>query len=222
MSDPTVMRDAMADYVAALHRAYLDASLGLPPAHLARLPLISAGSFTVAAIGTRNLHVIGTTDRLPAPQGPEIEVAGAEGPLRWTLRFYDPVVIPGLGLIDESRGPAQVEVRDALGLAGVVYHLTVPPGGGLSPHHAQHAGTGLAHSHASASRDYDTLARLASGSGDLVREMSAAETAGLDAAVVLLARVLAPDDPELADLPLSATPAAHARALALKALRARS
>lgn len=215
------MRKAMADYVAALHHAYLDVAAQLPPGDRARLPLVAAESLTVAAVGARNLHVIGTTDLLPRPSGQEVEVVASEGDLRWRLRFFDPVVAPALGLIDESQEPQQDLVRDALGLASVVYHLTVPPGSGLTPHHAQHAGTGLAHTHASATRDYETLTHLVPSAASLIREMHATEVAGLDASALLLARAIAPDDDELRDRPLTSTPAAWTRARLVSVLRGR-
>lgn len=213
------MRRAMADYVGALHRAYLDVANRLTPGERARMPLCQADELTVAAVGARNLHVIATTDPLPAPAGQEVEWMGEEGPVTWRLRFFDPVVAPALGLIDETDAPQQAQIRDALGLASVVYHLTVPPGSGLTPHHAQHAGTGLAHNHAAASRDYDTIAGLRPSAAPLIREMRAAETAQLDASTLLLARAIAPEDRALADMPVASTTASLARAALLAALR---
>lgn len=218
---PEAMRHAMADYVASVHRAYLDACAGLPPGERARLPLVAAGTFTVAAVGTRYLHVIGTTDPLPPPQGQEVSLDGSEGDLAWQLRFFDPVVLPALGLVDESDAPAPQRIRDLLGLARVSYHLTVPPGGGLTPHHALHSGTGLAHSHAAASRDYDTLTSLLPQRAALVSEMHAAETSGLSACVVLLARDLAPRDELLAAMEPGQAPASEARRRLLAVLRGR-
>lgn len=190
LDGPEQMRSAMADYVRALHRAYLDAGASLPPGDRARLPLLQAQSLTVAAVGTRYLHVIGTTDALPAPVGPEIGIADRIDDIDWTLRFFDPVVAPGLGLIDETESPASDQVRHTLGIRTVVYHLTVPPGSGLTPHHALHAGTGLAHSHAAADRDYSTLAGLRPTSGPLIAEMHAAYVNQLPRAHLLLAREL--------------------------------
>lgn len=212
------MRRAMADYVAAVHRAYLDATAGLAPGDRGRLPLVAAGSFTVAAVGAQNLHVIATTDRLPAPTGPEVELSGAEADLTWTLRFFDPVVLPALGLIDESAGSRADEVRDLLGLGSVVYHLTVPPGGGLSAHHALHSGTGLAHTHAAATRDYDSITALLPGRELAIREMRAAESTGLVTSVLLLARLLAPTDDVLAEM-APGTPAPEVRRRLLVHLR---
>ena len=91
--------------------------------------------------------------------------------------------------VDESDAPAPAAVRDAVGIRTVVYQLTVPPGGGLSAHHAQHAGTGLAHSHATASRDYDTMRDLGADP-DLVADMQGAEVAGLPHAVASLADLI--------------------------------
>lgn len=189
---PEDMRQAMADYVRALHQAYLDAVATLPPAERARLPLVAAGDVTVAAAGVRSLHVIGTVETLPAPQGPEVEIRDCVDDLAWTLRFFDPVVAPALGIIDESAGPNYDEVRRALGIRTVAYHLAVPPGGSLTSHHALHAGTGLAHSHAAAARDFDALRAHAPGREALVDEMQGASIAGLARSQVLLAHAIAP------------------------------
>jgi hypothetical protein len=138
------------------------------------------------------LHVIGTVETLPAPRGPEVEIADSLDDLAWTLRFFDPVVIPALGLIDESQGADYDEVRRALGIRTVVYHLAVPPGGTLTAHHALHAGTGLAHAHAAAARDFDSLRAHAPGRESLVDEMQGASVAGLPRAQVALAMAIAP------------------------------
>jgi hypothetical protein len=141
------------------------------------------------------LHVIGTVETLPAPRGPEVEIADSLDDLAWTLRFFDPVVVPALGLIDESQGPDYDEVRRALGIRTVVYHLAVPPGGTLTAHHALHAGTGLAHAHAAAARDFDALRAHAPGRESLVDEMQGASVAGLPRAQVALAMAIAPGLP---------------------------
>ena len=192
---PEAMRQAMADYVRALHQAYLDAVATLPPAERARLPLVAAGRITVAAAGVRMLHVIGTVESLPAPRGPEVEMADSLDDLAWTLRFFDPVVVPALGLIEETQGPDHDEVRRALGIRTVAYHLAVPPGGTLTAHHALHAGTGLAHAHAAAARDFDALRAHAPGRESLVDEMQGASIAGLPRAQVALAQAIAPGLP---------------------------
>ena len=192
---PEAMRQAMADYVRSLHQAYLDAVATLPPAERARLPLIAAGQVTVAAVGVRMLHVIGTVEAFPPPRGPEVEISDSIDGLAWSLRFFDPVVAPPLGIIDESEGPAYDEVRRALGIRTVTYHLAVPPGGSLTSHHALHAGTGLAHSHAAAARDFDALRAHAPGREALVDEMQGASISGLARAQVALAQAIAPDLP---------------------------
>lgn len=181
------MRSAMADYVRAVHQAYIDASEPLPPGDRARLPLFGDVPFTVIAAGTRYLHVLGTTDRLPDPIGPEVRIEDSLEGLTWSLRFYDPVVAPGLGLIDEGEAPRPEQVRETLGVRSVLYHLSVPPGGGLTPHHAQHAGTGLAHSHAAADRDFTTMAGLQPKAGELIAEMHAAHVNLMPNAMRLLA-----------------------------------
>ena len=216
---PEAMRTAMADYVRAVHQAYLDAAAPLPPAERGRLPLIAAGSVTVLAVGARNLHVLATVEALPAPAGPEVQVSDSLGDLAWELRFFDPVIAPGLGLVDESVEPQPQGVREVLGVRTVVYHLTVPPGGGLSPHHALHAGTGLAHSHAAAHRDFDSIAALAPARADLVSEMRGAAVAGLPAAQVLLARAIAPASRALAEFRVAGTPPDEVRRALLAALR---
>lgn len=223
--DPGQMRQAMAGYIDALHRAYLDAAAPLTPGERGRLPLVRAGSFTVAAVGARSLHVVGTTDPLPAPVGPEVVLDGQAGELRWQVRFFDPVVLPALGLLDDAgpdAGPdANLRVRDLLGLSTVVYHLTVPPGGGLTAHHALHAGTGLAHTHAAAARDYDALNHLLPHHRPLLAEMRAAEAALLGAATLLLARAIAPDDAELAGWDPRTTSAEQSRRRLLAVARER-
>ena len=93
-ASPEAMRTAMAEYVRAVHQAYLDASAPLSPGDRARLPLLSAGEVTVLAVGARNLHVLATTEQLPAPRGQEVELDDAIDDLRWRLRFFDPVVVP--------------------------------------------------------------------------------------------------------------------------------
>ena len=218
-ASPDAMRTAMAEYVRAVHQAYLDASAPLSPGDRARLPLVSAGEVTVLAVGARNLHVLATTEQLPAPRGQEVELDDAIDDLRWRLRFFDPVVVPALGLIDESDVAQPDRVRDVLGVRTVVYHLSVPPGGGLTAHHAMHAGTGLAHTHAAAVRDYDTIASEAPAAADLVQEMRGADIAGLPRAVLLLAREIAPDSDDLAAMSLAEPEPSTIRRTLLASLR---
>jgi hypothetical protein len=216
---PEQMRRAMADFVAAVHEAYLAQARLLPPAERARLPLLRAGRLTVAAAGAGNLHVVATEERFPAPVGQEVEVAGRADGLAWSLRFFDPVVLPALGLVAEAAGPAPEEVRRVLGIRTYLYHLVVEPGSQLTPHHATHAGTGLANAHAAATRDLEAIRAHAPGRQELVDELAGATTAGLVRAQALLARAIAPDDEGVAaaaamiDLQPDALRAALLRAL---------
>ncbi len=197
---PEQMRASMASYVRSMHRAYIEATEPMTPGDRARLPLPRSTAFTVLAVGTRYLHILGTTEHLPAPLGPEVQLDDELGDLKWSLRFFDPVITPQLGMIDEREAPEPLQVREALGIRSVLYHLSLPPGGGLTPHHAQHAGTGLAHSHAAADRDFSTMAALAPAQGPIVNEMHMANTNDLPVAHLLLARhllarcLLEPDD----------------------------
>jgi hypothetical protein len=191
---PEDMRAALCDYVHALHGAYADCARLLPPGERAELPLLRASPFTVVVAASRNLHVLATTNPLPAPAGQEVQEADEADGLQWVVRFYDPVVLPELGVVDESDAPAPGEVRRVLGIADVMYHLTVTPGGGISAHHAQHAGTGLANRHAALARDGQQLRYLFRGREDLVDEVGVAERLGLHHAMRLLAGRLAGDD----------------------------
>src|SRR6266508_2667495 len=180
--------------IAAGPEAYLVQARLLPPAERARLPLLSAARLTVAAAGARNLHVVATEERFPAPLGQEVELTGEADGLTWSLRFFDPVVLPALGLVAESAGPAPEEVRRLLGVRTYLYHLVVEPGSQLTPHHATHAGTGLASAHAAAVRDLEAIRAHAPGRQELVDELAGATTAGLVRAQALLARAIAPGD----------------------------
>lgn len=189
---PEAMRSAMAGYVYGTIRAYLDAASHLPPIERARLPLLSGERLSVIAVGTRYLHLIGTGEALPAPTGQEVAINDSIDGTSWELRFYDPVVEPSLGQVDESQGPRPDLVREVLGVQTHVFHLVIAPGSGLSAHHAQHAGTGLAHSHASADRDFQTMLGLAPAKSTLIREMRSAQIAGLPIAHAMLAMRIAP------------------------------
>ena len=50
---PEQMRQAMAEFVAAVHEAYLAQARLLPPAEQGRLPLLQARRLPVAAAGAR-------------------------------------------------------------------------------------------------------------------------------------------------------------------------
>lgn len=218
---PEAMRRAMADYVRAVHASYLNTARLYPPAVRGRMPLLSAGRLTVVAAGVSNLHVIGTSEQLPAPRGKEVATEDRTEGMEWVLRFYDPVVLPVLGRVDESRGTAGDDVRRALGLSTYFYHLIVRPGSQLTPHHAGHAGAGLANSHAAEARDFGAIRQYAPGRERLVDEMEGAATAGLTVAQALLAARIAPADEQLADLAAATVPPdpARIRRLLLQALR---
>src|ERR1700733_12132129 len=128
MSTPEQMRAVVAHYVEEIHRAYIAQALTFPAAVRGQMPLLAPGPLTVAA----------------------------GGGLSWSLRFFDPVVLPELALIDESAGPAFGEVRHALGVGTVVYHFVAEPGAGLSGHQAAHVGTGLAGGHLAVGRGLQT------------------------------------------------------------------
>ena len=200
-SSPEQMRAAMADYVSALHRAYLDQAAHLTPGERAELPLVLAGDFTVVAVGTRHLHIVATTAPLPRPTGQEVELSGADRDLTWTLRFFDVTMLPELGILDESDGADAHGVRRALGITDIVYHVSLAPGGGLSAHHAQHAGTGLANGHASSVRDYDGMRAWSPSQIELIDEFAAAQRLGLTTAARLLAHEIAPHDSAVATAP---------------------
>jgi hypothetical protein len=194
MPTPEQMRQAVAGYVQELHRAYVDQALAFPPGVRGRMPLMSGHPFTVAAVGVRNLHLLATTESLGPPQGPEVALDGEYGGVRWQLRFFDPVVVPSLGLLDEQAGPAFAEVKHAVGVATVLYHFVAQPGAGLSGHHAAHVGTGLANGHSAVARDFETIRSRVAGREVLVDELSGAAVAGLARAQALLARSILPYD----------------------------
>jgi hypothetical protein len=133
------------------------------------------------------------------------------------MRFLDPVVLPALGLVDESRGPAGDRVRHAIGLSTHLYHLVVPPGSQLSEHHAGHAGAGLAMDDLAEARDLETIRAHARGREALVDELEGALQAGLPRAAGLLARAIAPGDTEVGRLAEASPPDARALRRALLA-----
>ena len=199
MAGPEQMRQAMADYIASVHQAYASQAATHSPAVQGQMALLT-GPFTVVAAGVQNLHVIGTHESLPAPRGPEVAIEATLDGLQWTVRFYDPVVFPPLGLIDESAGAAGEAVRAAFGLSTYLYHLVVRPGSQLTAHHAGHAGAGLANSHIAAARDFQRIRAHAAGREALVDEMQGAAAAGLRRAQALLARELVPWSDEVQKL----------------------
>lgn len=198
---PERMRAAVADYVREVHEAYVRQARLLPAAAQGRLPLLTGAPLHVAAIGTRHLHLVATREALGGgARGDVATVDGEAGPIRWRLHYYDPVVVPALGLIDERDGPAFAEVRAAIGLRTHVYHLTLRPPADLASHHAGHTGTGLAGAHAAAVRDFESIRRAVSPElAGLAEELEGASIAGLARAAGLVARQLAPADPAVVD-----------------------
>lgn len=205
---PEDMRQAMAEYVGAVHQSYLSQASIQPPAVRGRMLLLSE-PFTVVAAGVGNLHVIATRERLAAPRGPEVAMDAELDDMIWTLRFYDPVVLPALGMIDESRGTAGDEVRRALGITTHLYHLIVQPGSQLTSHHAGHAGSGLANAHIAESRDFEAIRAHARGRESLVDEMEGAARAGLTRAQALLAQEIAPWSEAVATMAADASSSAE-------------
>lgn len=193
---PTAMRQSVAGYVEAVHAAYLDAARALAPATCARLPLLAAGRFWVAAVAAGALHIVATQETL-APAGHHgASVDGRAGPLRWTLCFYDPSVLPSLAV----GGLGQREVRGALGITTTLYHLVVPAGTTLEAHRALHTGVGLAGAHGAEAQTLATLRQAFPGRAALVDELEGATRAGLVRAQALLAHRLMPADASLARL----------------------
>jgi hypothetical protein len=203
---PEQMRRAVAHYVEEIHRAYVAQALTFPAAVRGQMPLLAPGPLTVAAVGARNLHVLATRDSLGPVREPEVELPGTVEGLSWTLRFFDPVVLPELALIDESAGPAFGEVRHALGISTVVYHFVAEPGTGLSGHQAAHVGTGLAGGHSAVARDFETIRSRVRGREELVDEMAGAAAAGLVRAHALLAATLVPRNAALGTLAAQSHP----------------
>lgn len=198
MVSPEDMRRAVGGYVQEIHRAYVAQALTFPPAVRGQMALLLGDQLTVAAVAARNLHILATTESLGPLHGPEVSVQSEVEGLRWELRFFDPVVIPALGLLDESERPAFDEVRHALGISTVVYHFVAEPGAGLSAHQASHVGTGLANGHSAVARDFETIRSRVRGRELLVDEMAGAARAGLVHAQALLARAIAPRDEAIA------------------------
>jgi hypothetical protein len=200
------MREIVRDYVRAVHAAYLDHARHLPPAEHGALPLLAASGLTVVAAAGRRLHLLATTDRLPPPQGQEVELPDEYDGTRWTVRFYDPSVLPDLGVLAVDTPEA---VRQALGISNTVYHLTLDVGGGLSGHHAQHSGVALVNQHTRVARDLARLRRAYPGGVSLIDELAVCARIGLDRAAALLTAELTSGrvDPA-ADMPAAARVAA--------------
>jgi hypothetical protein len=177
------MREIVRDYIRAVHATYLDHVRHLPPAERGALPLLAPGGLTVIAAAGRRLHLVATTERLPPPRGQEVELTDEHDGTCWTVRFYDPSVLPGLGILAEDTPDA---VRHALGIGDTVYHLTVDVGGGLTGHHAQHSGVALANQHTRIARDLARLRQAYPRGVALVDELGVCARIGLDRAAALL------------------------------------
>lgn len=186
---PEAARSAVRDYVEAVHTTYLEHVRHLPPGELASLPLIAAGHVTVAAAASRCLHLVATTQRLPEPLGPEVAVTDEHRGTRWTVRFFDPSVLPALGVLSRPEDE-RAQVRRSLGIVDVVYHLQLSAGGGLSGHHAQHSGVALANQHAQLLRDVDRLRNALPRQTDLVDELATCARLGLDRSAALVSAEL--------------------------------
>jgi hypothetical protein len=180
---PEAMREIVRDYVRAVHAAYLDQARHLPPAEQGALPLLAAAGLTVVAAAGRRLHLVATTDRLPPPRGQEVELSDEYEGTGWTMRFYDPSVLPDLGVLAEDTPEA---VRRALGISDTVYHLTLDIGGALSGHHAQHSGVALVNQHTRVARDLARLRRAYPGRLALIDELAVCARIGLERAAALL------------------------------------
>lgn len=178
------MRDLVRDYVSALHATYLDHVRHLPPGERGALPLVAARPLTVIAAAARRLHLLATTDVMPALHGPEVEFTDDYQEVTWAVRFYDPSVLPDLGLLEDD---SPDDVRRVLGVADTVYHLAVAVGGGLDTHNAQHAGVALANQHAKTSRDLDSIRRALPQHVRAVDELGICVRTGLDLAAALVA-----------------------------------
>jgi hypothetical protein len=206
VTDPLDMRAAVAAYVTALHRSYLAQADTFAPAVRGAMPLLAGGPLTVAAVGARNLHLLATREGLGPLRGQEVALDGSLPGLAWSLRFYDPVVVPSLGLVDEREAPAYAEVKHALGLTTVAYHVVAQPGSGLTAHHAGHVGSGLAAQHSAAARDFEVIRARARGREGLVDELVGAASAGLPRAQALLAKAIAPHNAGVAAAAEAASP----------------
>lgn len=205
---PERMRELVREYVGVVHTTYLDQVAGLPPGERAALPLLGADRVTVVAAAARRLHLIATTDRLPVAQGPEVELSDQHRDVAWSVRFYDPSLLPALGILTED-SPA--EVRRVLGVTDTVYHLVVAIGGGLDGHNALHSGVALANQHTQVARDLERLRQALPSRAAEVDELADCVRLGLDRATALLAGQLTAGRVD----PPAGTPAASSLAAVL-------
>lgn len=137
---PRQLRAALADYIRALHRGWLE-RVQDAGAEVGDLPL-GADPFTVAVVAARGLHLLATRDELPPVADHEQVVTDELDGLSWEVRFLDPTVVPELADLDDD-----ADVAMLLGVSTTLYRLDVALDGALSPHQATHAGHGLASSH---------------------------------------------------------------------------
>lgn len=193
---PTRIRDAVAAYVEGIHATYVEEAASLPPGIRARLPLVAAGRFRVAAVGSSALHLVATEEPIAPVERPGSSLEGSSGPLHWTLSFFDATVLPALAEapVDPHR------VRHLLGITTVLYHLVLPGGSSLSPHRASHTGVALLAAHHDQVNDLDEVRRHFPDRQPLVDELLGAARAGLPRAQALLAHALVPADERLARL----------------------
>ena len=149
------MRDAVRDYIwTRPHDLPRPRAAPASGRRGPRCPWWPPRDVTVIAAAARNLHLLATTDPLPAPLGPEVEFTDEHRGTRWTRALLRPVGPPGPRLLAEDQ-PGTYGGCSAS--ADTVYHLTVAVGGGLTGHHAQHSGVALANQHAKSIRDLDRL-----------------------------------------------------------------
>jgi hypothetical protein len=163
-SDPAQLRRVVRDYLLAVHSTYLDHVRHLPPGERAGLPLASGRNLTVGVAAARQLHLVAVAGTLPAIVDEPDDIDEC-GDVRWVMRFYDPTVLPELGLIADDD---PTKVRAVLGVTDPLYHLIVTPGGGLDGHHAQHSGLALANQHTRTGRDLERVRRALPRQASLV------------------------------------------------------
>lgn len=184
--DPAQIRRSVRDYLLAVHSTYLDHVRPLAPGERVALPLAPGRTLTVAAAAARQLHLVAVAGTLPRIVD-EPDDVDEYGDVRWVVRFYDPTVLPELGLLGDD-DPATV--RAVLGTGDPLYHLVVTPGGGLGGHHARHSGLALANQHTRTGRDLERVRRALPRQASLVDELAVCVRLGLDTATAALAREL--------------------------------
>jgi len=173
------MRAALRSYVAALHPR-LPGRGALLPARRAGRRCRCCGPATSRSWWRRPA----TCTSWPRPTAARATRPGSPGALAPTATWPGPSGSTtrscslALALVEEARPSRAGDVQRVIGITDVIYHLSVAPGGGLAPHHAQHAGTGLANQHAGRpSATADTLRAAMRGQEALVDEFAVAERA---------------------------------------------